>query len=209
MTLRRPDGAKRALCYLGTTPSVRVETVRQEDPALCQAVADGNVDFLVWSNLAWNIELRGGPGWTPAAAVETPMETRVDIDLDGEDETMARVGYSTGAGCGTYNEWLAEIDPETHEPADSAANTRLTAGPLGPMPGAAVNDDYENPEYWSSIQILRFENKPYILARGEKSDAAVYSLWDGELRSWCEYTVLPQHQVEVFYPIETWPDNPE
>jgi hypothetical protein len=72
-------------------------------------------------------------------------------------------------------------------------------GIAGPIEGSDKGDGL------FSLKMFSFRGKPYLLARGETTSASVFSLWGREARTWCEFDLLPQHTVERYYPIETWP----
>ena len=196
-----PDGAKRVLCELGRTDGLIVEVARQEEPALCEAVIDDRIDVLEWADApSVQRQALNAAGLRP----DFVFETRIDVDRDGIDELFARVDYASGAGCGDNVQWLVELDPSTRLPIESESNDWLTDRRLGVM------DNHREPERWTSIQMLRFEGNPYFLARGTNgSDAEVYSLRDRGLESLCGFTLIRQHQVERFFPVDSWPDDTE
>lgn len=53
--------------------------------------------------------------------------------------------------------------------------------------------------------LFEFGGRPYLLSGGQSSRARVLSLWGSEVRTWCEFDLLPQYRAEIYYPVETWP----
>lgn len=187
------DGAKRALCYLGKEPALQVKVTSEKNRELCRAVIDGRAEVLPWS-VAVSVPLADlGQGWTSA---DSAVGAALDIDLDGDRETIALVGQAFSGGCGSYHEWLAAVSEDGKSLADSKLNEVLRGREWGPL------NRISKPEtrLWTSARLFRFAGKPYVLAKGRTSDAEVVSLWGGEVRTWCTYELLPQHKVEVYYP---------
>jgi uncharacterized protein len=194
------DGAKRALCYLGPAGNLRIQTVRDEEPALCQAIATHRVEFLPWSEPVSvsqkQLDAAGIRADSSKAAV-------LDIDLDGKKDTVALLDYASGAGCGSYRQWLVDVTPDKDASTKMLLNSVLAMQEWGPVKGAVERDP------WFSVKLLQHQGKPYILRQGTDTSAELVSLWSRQVRTWCEYELLPQHRIEVLYPVETWPTRVE
>ncbi len=184
------DGAKEPLCRLGKNTSVDARLIFEKDKRLCRSILNNQVEAMPWPvsvSLAQKELEKYGIRSDSAAA------TRVDIDGDDDEETIALATYSSGAGCGSYQEWLLELTPDAKSIADTALSKTLRNREWGPM------NKRDAPALWYSTQILPYEGKHYILGKGEKDHAEVVSLADGEVTTWCRYKLIPQHNVEVYY----------
>ncbi len=190
-----PDGAQRALCYLrvdsGKPP--RREIVRNENPALCGALKSGSVQFVSWSSEPVAEKIIDDYGHTSIPE----RTTAIDINADGKTEKIGQFLYESSAGCGGSSQWLQELVPESSSASlKEVLNGGITRGPI---------KNVGSGDPWSSVNIFLFQKKPYILEAGEESSAAVTSVWGGKKETWCEYNILPQYEVDVFYPVESWP----
>ena len=99
------DGAKRALCYLGLTGNIQTHTIRDEAPALCQAIATHRVEFLPWSESTSVSQQQLEAAGRRADSSKTAV---LDVDMDGKQDTIALLDYASGAGCGSYRQWLID-----------------------------------------------------------------------------------------------------
>jgi hypothetical protein len=192
-----PDGAKRALCYLEPTGGVLAQTVRIDDPALCSAASGSMAATVPWSG---RYAITGGhKRWV----VESAEAAEVDLDDDGRTELVASLGFDSGAGCGSTHEWLEILEkderPDAYRITDTPLGRLLEEHARGPIDGNPQRDSV------FSFRLLRHAGKVYVMGGGRKSSAAVVSFHGGKPRTWCEYNLLPQHEVAVRYPIETWP----
>lgn len=122
-----------------------------------------------------------------------------DINMDGKRERIVLFDYASGAGCGSFHQWLRELTPDGQSVAKSPLNNILKSKEWGPIKGARNNDPL------FSVKLFQYRGKPYIFGRGNESSAEVASVWEHQKRIWCEYQLLIQHKVEVYYPVETWP----
>ena len=131
----------------------------------------------------------------------------MDINLDGKNETIVLFDHASGAGCGSYRQWLREFTPQqrsvfserSHSSSEMSLNTIFENSATGPVKNTREEDE------WRSVKLFRYGGKPYILGQGSQSSAEVMSVWENQNKSWCEYQVLPQYRVEVYYPVDTWP----
>lgn len=196
VTWLAPDGAKRALCYLGPSGEIKTNTVRNEYSELCQAVTTGSVKSLPWSEPVSVAREK-----LDEAGIRSDSGNGVvaDIDMDGKKETIVLFDYASGAGCGSYHQWLLELTSDKQSVAKSQLSDILKSKEWGPIKGARDNDPL------FSVKLFQYKAKPYILGRGNESSAEVVSVWGRQRRIWCEYQLLAQHKIEVFYPVETWP----
>ena len=87
---------------------------------------------------------------------------------------------------------LPEVDPSSLD--------RLLPDMAGPIPGSGDERDG-----LFSLRMFSFRGKPYVLGRGTSTSGSVYSLWNRQPRTWCDFNLLPQREAEVYYPVETWP----
>lgn len=116
---------------------------------------------------------------------------------------IALFNYASGAGCGSYHQWLMELSENTEFVPKTLLNDILRSREWGPIKGARERTPY------FSLKLFQYKGKPYIFAQGKRTSAEVVSVWGNKERTWCEYELLPQHKVEVFYPVETWPTATE
>jgi hypothetical protein len=125
--------------------------------------------------------------------------------MDGKQDTIALLDYASGAGCGSYSQWLidATADIETTSTTTSLNSILAHSSIWGPITGFRMH------EPWFSVRLLQYQGKPYILSKGTDSTAKLVSIWERQLQTWCEYELLPQHRIEVFFPVETWPTRTE
>ena len=192
-----PAGRSKPLCSIVIKRERRLKTVSSENAALCRSVAEGAVEFLSWNPPPMDLIGR------PAAAMsgeERVQSISVDIDADGDDDTIAWVNYGSSAGCGYDHHWLVEMSDDLMSVAESPLNSVLIdkgphIGAFGrwrewaPAPGSPQAD-------WDRPRIFMFAGKPYILGRaGYRDDgAAVVSVWGGEEKTWCEFS-YPEEPV--------------
>jgi uncharacterized protein YecT (DUF1311 family) len=187
-----PAGSAIPLCEIAITHKRPLITVKAENPALCQAVAEKSVDFLPWENPIEQVPdrlLNISPPWY----VNDISRLSVDIDLDGESDVISWVYMATMAGCGYGYQYLAEVSPDFASFEDSSLNAVLTGQAITKFP----DDSREwNPGKHSPLgdggrpQIFMFDAKPYILGRGANyasGNAAVLSLWGGVEHEWCQF----------------------
>ncbi len=202
-----PAGGVMPLCSIAIKRERRLETAKSENPALCRAVAENTVEFLSWSLASEEINRKSAAA-EPGRATISSMS--LDIDVDGDDDTIAWVNYSSSAGCGYEHHWLVEMSDDLISVAESPLNSVLID--KGPHIGAAGRWREWAPSAgsphtgWDSPRIFIFDGKPYILGRaGYGSDsAAVISVWGGEERTWCEYEypARPKNSNIRHYPIQ-------
>jgi uncharacterized protein YecT (DUF1311 family) len=196
VTWLAPDGAKRALCYLGPSGEIKTNTVHNEDLDLCQAVTAGSVKSLPWPE---PVSVAQEKLYEAGIRADSGKGVVMDIDMDGKKEMIALFDYVSSAGCGSFHQWLLELTSDGQSVAKSQLSDILKSKEWGPIKGAPDND------LLFSVKLFLYKEKPYILGRGNQLSAEVVSVWGSQQRVWCEYQLLPQHEIEVFYPIETWP----
>jgi hypothetical protein len=201
-----PDGAKRALCYLTLSDRINTKTARAEDAELCQAVTRGQIRAVPWQE-SFTVDTKEEQltlkqqGWA-----DYPLQYRaaeLDLDMDGKKDLIVRFDYASGAGCGSFSQWLVQAvkkSPDVYTVDNSESGlTGFLRGVTGP-PGSS--EETEGP---FSLKMFLFRGKPYVLASGETTSGSVLSLWGRQSRTWCEFDLLPQHKVDAYYPVESWP----
>lgn len=226
-----PDGAKRALCHLASSGNVNTRITRSDNRDLCRAVTDGQVKSVPWLESV-SVEDRGKDRRNrPFDRYQT---AEFDIDMDGKKDMIVRYEYASGAGCGSFSQWLklgvkeskpkrtlrkpdeperlgigyppgGDLLEEEGESGDTyvLVDTSLAKVLEGSMAGPIEGSDAKNGPF--SLKIFSFRGRPYFLGRGAETSASVASIWGGKRQTWCEFDLLPQHKVELYYPIETWP----
>ena len=186
------EGQKRPLCMFAPAGQVQIRVVADSHPRLCKVVAGGR-----WQPIAWH---------GPVSPDDIPMLTvaghhadggstaLIDINTDGQPDNLALLDYASGAGCGSYRQWLVAFSEDGKTVPPSGLNRALhNVG--GPM------TRYREPKQWHDIQIFTFEGKPSILGSSPKYVVGVYSVWKDVLQTWCGFEVLEQFKIErVFTP---------
>ncbi|MFH2043845.1 MAG: ankyrin repeat domain-containing protein [Pseudomonadota bacterium] len=228
-----PDGAKRALCAFDIDPAKKPtrNLMTNNNPKLCDAVSNNRFDEIPWTTSLTipkersdNYAARWDSSnnhfdeipWTTLLIIpkessdnnatrwDSSNNATLDINLDGKDETIVLFDYSSGAGCGSYRQWLREFTPyqgtALPEGSQTPLNQIFAGNGNGPIKNAMKGDD------WYTIKLFRYAGKPYILAQGTECSAQVISVWENQISTWCEYQVLPQYKVGIYYPVETWPE---
>jgi uncharacterized protein len=226
-----PDGAKRALCYLGPSGAVNTRFVRSDNRALCHAVTEGRVDAVPWLD---SFTVEKGSDRVHDRRSDGYKAAQFDVDMDGSKDMIVLYGYASGAGCGSYSEWLehgvkksrpakpktkaaepeqlgigypvaSDVSAGEEAPGDTYVVQDTPLGQVlkdrisGPIEGAGEKHER------FALKMFSFGGRPYILGRGDESSASVFSVWGGKPRTWCDFDLLRQHQIELYYPIETWP----
>ena len=184
------EGQKRPLCMFAPAGQVQIRVVADSHPRLCKVVAGGR-----WQPIAWH---------GPVSPDDIPMLTAaghhadggstalIDINTDGQPDNLALLDYASGAGCGSYRQWLVALSEDGNTVPPSRLNRALhNVG--GPM------TRYREPKQWHDIQIFTFEGKSYILGSSPKYVAGVYSVWKDVLQTWCGFEVLEQFKIERLY----------
>ena len=200
-----PDGAKRALCYLGQDSGKKTtrKITTNNNPELCDAVGKNRIDGIPW---ATSLSIPRENTGNDATMWDSSKNATLDVNLDGKKETIVLFDRASGAGCGSYRQWLREFTPEQrsifqadpHSTAESPLNGIFASNGYGPVKNAKESDE------WYAVKLFRYGGKPYILGQGTESSAEIISVWGNQKKTWCEYQVLPQHRIEAFYPVETW-----
>jgi hypothetical protein len=112
----------------------------------------------------------------------------LDVDMDGKQDTIALLDYASGAGCGSYRQWLIDATAHLESSMTTSLNSVLENSVWGPITGVTIS------EPWFSVRLLQHQGKPYILSKGTDSKAKLASVWERQLQTWCEYKLLPQHR---------------
>jgi uncharacterized protein YecT (DUF1311 family) len=188
-----PDGTKRALCLLEATSKLNTQVVDDHDPALCTAASNMSLTVYPWHQpkIASPEHFRDNGQRT-----DDVFEISIDIDLDGEIEALGLLEYASGAVCGSYSEWIVEIDRATGLP-DTTNDTLRFGGPIS---------NRETPYFWEKLRIVEFRDKPYVLSSHGYSGASISSVWNGQRKTWCTFDLRRQHEVMRYYGIVTLPD---
>lgn len=189
-----PDRATRPLCLLAPVENdFSVSTIEARDKEMCEAVAKGGVEVVSW-----------GPEETVTPEQRARFRrvdsktgsVEIDLNVDGQVDRVQMFDYASGAGCGSYHQWLSA------EPASADSGLETTLRKLGgPLQGVWSSETAGGA---GAMRVFRYKDKPYVLARGETGNA-VYSVWRNQLERWCQYRYLPRHTIKVIYPPESWP----
>lgn len=165
------------ICALERAQSAPAIVVRSNNSALCNAVANGSVKFNPWTR-----------NETPETGEMPLLYQVVDLEISGTPKIIAIDGEDSGAGCGSTTRWLTEMTGNRKAIADTAFGQLLGnfTGPLYPQADA-------------DIKIFSFASQPYILAKGQNTSLAVYSVWHSELKTWCELDHLPHYSIPKWY----------
>ncbi len=196
-----PDGVKRPLCFLGRDAAkqpVRKITT-DKNPALCEAVAKNKIARIPWSTTPERPRVLFQHMW------DFSRSAKVDLNRAGKKEKIVLFDYASGAGCGSYRQWLREYTPEGHSPTSNSPVEETPLNAILSNSGGGPIKNTEKGEAWHSAELFRFHGKPYILGQGIESSAQVISVWRNQKKSWCGYQVLPQYRIQIYYPTGTWP----
>lgn len=109
-----PEGRSRPLCMLSAQPS-QLSVVRAKKPELCARIAAGRLSPLAWKDEGVWFDKTAGYG----DKVDQLGVLELDLNADGHTEKIARLQYSSGAGCGATHFWLARLDN------NAASNSRI------------------------------------------------------------------------------------
>jgi uncharacterized protein YecT (DUF1311 family) len=214
------EGALRPLCYLNSTGEAETKILRNDNDGLCRGVLDGSGAEPAWVFMSID---QNSPNSSRYLARDG-LVAAMDLDLDGKKDYIGQLSFDSGAGCGGHYEWFEHVvRPEADAPAaaenkeatdkvaevdeDISGDYVIAKSPLSrwlrELPGGGVLAGVPGSPF--KMRLLSHEGKPYVLTGGTSFTAQVASFWNGVAKTWCEYRVLSKHDVEVFYPIETWP----
>jgi len=182
-------GAKRPICRLEPTDEIRVVATNIGVPELCDAVANNSVSRVTWEAML-DDELREVNVSGVLPGKDEGDSVSIDIDQDGRDERIALVKYVSGAGCGSSHQGLVMLDTERDDAAWMQSMLNRFGGPMTKL---------EYPAQWANLEIFTFEGRPYVLARGDKASASVYSLHGGKQTSHCDFMLTRRHRVAEYY----------
>lgn len=194
-----PDGAKRALCLLRPTGETKTEVLVNENPRLCKQVPENRVRKVQLSDsvaLPRNTSGESIGGW---GRWDDNSGAILDINLDGRKERISLFSYAHSGGCGSYHQWFHELTADQTAVAKTSLNSLLANTISTHIVGSGKETE------WYSVKLFEYQDRPYILGRGVGSTPTVVSVWKNQLKIWCEYQLLPQHQIDVLYPVESWP----
>jgi uncharacterized protein YecT (DUF1311 family) len=184
------EGQQRPLCAFTPAGHVQIRRVADRHPRLCKAIAAGR-----WQPLTWDGTLsEDGLRMLRAAGhhADGGSTALADLNTDGQPDLLARLEYASGAGCGSYRQWLVARAAEEHTGPPSALNQALQDFE-GPM------RHYNTPKTWHDMEVFTFEGKPYILGSSPQHVAGVYSVWNDRPQTWCGFEVLEQFTIARFY----------
>lgn len=179
--------AQRMLCRIVPLPERKVEIVEQENPALCQAIAEQRIEAMPWTRPSEELREHIRTNRDMLGVHDVDGTITLDLDLDGNEDTVALLEWSSGAGCAADGLQLAHVDPET----GSAPNTRLNKFLINSAGGLPAASKEWGQRY--SPGIFQFEGRPYLF--GGSANPVVSSIWDGQPRNWCRFKLLPQHEA--------------
>lgn len=194
-----PDAVLRPLCYLEAAgDDYSTEQISSLDDELCKAARSDGIDRIAWSSK----QRASIEDQAKFNRVDDKVVAEVDLDMDGQSDRVALFDYASGAGCGSYHQWLS-LDSS---PADSDGAS--LGGQIGKSELSAIRGTWSYDglgESAQSIKLFRYRGKPFVLAGGPQGHAVVMSFWNREPQSWCEYRILPRHSIAVTYPPSLWP----
>ena len=188
------DGRIRPLCGMHAHyPEGSKSVVYAAQPQLCRAVLDKSIAPMTWKKAPvtknWNEDEHKQRRDRFIRHVNASKLVRLDVDNDGKEETVARLEYASGIGCGYVYRWMLVVDPTTLRPAESPLNTLFTEK-IDPAMAFLV---HEGKTYAHARSL---EQKPYVSNRG------LYSIENGALTTWCTFKSRPSFGTTPLYPLE-------
>jgi uncharacterized protein YecT (DUF1311 family) len=168
------------------------ESVYSADHEVCEAALNGTAKRLLWKTADvtanWNEEEKKLMERRRLRRAEDSELLSADIDADGNEETVARLTYHSGAGCGARHRLMLVVDPETLRPGKHPFNDEL------------FNDAEVSPD----VEFIDLNGKTYIYSPSERQThytkrEALYSYWNDDIKLWCTFKRRAQYLVE---PIE-------
>lgn len=180
------EGQQRPLCAFSPVGMV-VDVVESKAPELCNAVAKGSFDSLEPDvdevNEQEQTKLR------EKYLIDGAYSVNVDLNADGKTDKVLFLNYSSGAGCGSYREWIDVLQPNAEKSKES---------PLVEIVGnfSDPRTKYENK--WGHIQLLNYSGKPYLMANGPDG-FGVYSVWENKIQTWCKFNLREQMDIKRLY----------
>jgi len=190
------SGYFQKLCTLAKTGNIKYIIKESLNFNLCEQVAKNRSGIKEWRSGLSNIDpyslSEGGLG-QPGI-----MATRADLDDDGKHELLGLLTYESSAGCGGTLQQVKELSSDGKKILQTKLNTNLENGygifsAWGAYMGSSPND------WWFSVKIIEFDGKAYLLGTSEKNSVSIYSFWKNERKMWCDFKLLPQHEVTKLY----------
>ena len=145
------EGQKRPLCLFAPAGQVQIRVVADSQPRLCKVVAGGR-----WQPIAWHgtVSPDDIPMLTAAGHHADGGSTAlIDINTDGQPDNLALLDYASGAGCGSYGQWLVAL-------SDDGENSATIGTESGSAQCRRANDALSRAKQWHDMQIFTFEGKP-------------------------------------------------
>jgi uncharacterized protein YecT (DUF1311 family) len=175
-----PAGTMRPICRLEMA-ELRVDVASaRRDRALCESIAAKDAPRAGWKPLPF--EEAKAVAEPQSQNVVAAERATVDVDNDGEPDSVVRLNWSSGAGCGSS--WAGLKRLSSH--GASNALTGFFA------------------EGRERLEIYDLPESRYIFARTGRTVAAaqLYRLSRGALETECEFRTRPLVRVKTVYPLE-------
>ncbi|MBI4693356.1 MAG: hypothetical protein HY749_04980 [Gammaproteobacteria bacterium] len=182
----RPDGGLRPICKLDVTRRERT-VVSAQDSALCAGVAERSIKPLEWRPVEFNPRPPRDEFVRRYGKYADGLTTlKIDVDGDGQTETIGRFDYASGAGCGSYSIWFAKLTDD------------LTAVVHGPL------DDLLDSFSGTHVDTFDVDGRVYFaVANGAwASSGNLIKLGKGTAEEVCKFGQRTTHAVtKLFLPI--------
>lgn len=180
------EGQQRPLCTFSPY-SLEVNIAENNNPELCNAVSDDDFEALTWSK---DVNEQEQANLRTKRLLDKAESANIDLNIDGEVDKILLLDYSSGAGCGAYNQWLDVLQQNLGKAGESTLAKILESfsGPLTQF--------HDN---WKNIKLFTYKDKPYLLANGP-SGVGVYSVWKNSIQTWCSFRLREQVSIDKLYP---------
>ncbi len=192
-------GKRHPLCSFSAKKETQVSIINSKNDNLCNKVKSQSILNFIVQNPSNKIKSDAPPeGGLGVPRIKT---SALDLDNDGKQDLIGIYEYDSSSGCGAFVQRLRELNQDTLDAEMSDLNNQLERGMFqfaswGPILGTTPES------WWHSVQLFNYENKAYLLAAKEGSNAAVYSFWGNEKKEWCDFQVIPQHVITTYYEVE-------
>lgn len=199
LTWVTPIGTRRPICSLEVDHVDRSVSLARNDSALCAAAVREDLPAAAWmgkpyQDTRWTEkerELLIETGLRGAGVPAVDIAT-VDIDHDGQPDTVGRAQYDSGAGCGGSLSRLMLLTED---------GEHLKAGPM--------NDALMSLSTYNSkpVEIFSHGAKQYVRASSEDA-TALFSVTVDSVQTECVFHDQPVLRVKTLYPLDGPVRNP-